>query len=82
MIAGVRRSGRRNKSASCRCDLSFSKGIYFPFFEQFTGFTPLVCVFQEKYKQDQERLEAEWRKDQQDAMGDLYRKSGVMCCEF
>ncbi|XP_068178823.1 LIM domain only protein 7-like isoform X2 [Antennarius striatus] len=35
-----------------------------------------VCVFQEQYQRDQERLEAEWRRDQQDAMGELCAELG------
>lgn len=41
----------------------------------------LFCL-KEQYKRDQERLEAEWRKDQQDAVEDLFEKSGVVCAEF
>ena len=46
----------------------------------------LVCVcvcllfFQEQYQRDQERLEAEWRRAQQEAMGESCRKSEVMTC--
>ncbi|XP_035508239.1 LIM domain only protein 7b isoform X2 [Morone saxatilis] len=33
-------------------------------------------LLQEQYQRDHERLEAEWRRAQQDAMGELCRKSG------
>ncbi|XP_039984836.1 LIM domain only protein 7-like isoform X2 [Xiphias gladius] len=33
-------------------------------------------LLQEQYQRDQERLEAEWRRAQQDAIGDLCRKPG------
>ncbi len=39
-----------------------------------------VFVFQEQYQRDQERLEAEWQRAQQDAAGELSRKSEVMLC--
>uniref|UniRef100_A0A8D3CZM8 PDZ domain-containing protein n=1 Tax=Scophthalmus maximus TaxID=52904 RepID=A0A8D3CZM8_SCOMX len=39
-------------------------------------------LLQEQYQRDQERLEAEWQRAQQDADGDLCRKSGVKLCSF
>lgn len=40
-----------------------------------------VCFFfffKEQYQRDQKRLEAEWQRAQQDAMGELCKDTGVI----
>lgn len=37
-----------------------------------------ACVFQEQYQRDQERLEAEWRRAQQDAIVSFRTESVVI----
>ncbi|KAM9366993.1 LIM domain only protein 7-like [Symphorus nematophorus] len=39
-------------------------------------------LLQEQYQRDQERLEAEWQRAQQDAVGELYKKSGPNMLEM
>lgn len=89
-IAGGKRSGRKSRSASCRWRL-FPASLLHQFSAAWSPHSPravLCCVFffvvvffgifrKAQYQRDQERLEAEWRRAQRDATGELREETEV-----